>query len=81
MLGQNKDIKGLCSEKVGKKILISKTVAEQAGLVCCVTGNGALLSAIHQLLLSQDKGESWWCVGSELGALQNNSAETELVPA
>lgn len=50
-------------------------------MICCGTGNGALLSAIHQLVSSQDKGESWWCSGSGLGALQNNSAETELVPA
>lgn len=62
VLELNEDIKGLCSKKVGKKILISKT--EYAGLICCGTENGALLSAIHQLVSSQDKGESWWCSGS-----------------
>lgn len=49
-------------------------------MICCGTGNGALLSAIHQLVSSQDKGESWWW-GSGLGALQNSTAETELVSA
>lgn len=48
-------------------------------MICSGKGNEALLSAMHQLVSSQDKGESWWC-GSELGALQNNSAETDLVP-
>lgn len=54
MLGLNEDFKGLHNKKIEKKILISKMVAEYAGLVCCGTGNTAHLSAIHQLV-SQGK--------------------------